>query len=94
VKVGDLRIDPVVDGNAFFTPTVSFKGSTEELWNAHPEVLYPSGAVEFGFGGFVVRGSGDGVILVDTGTGELTGNDQFAQTGQLLGEPGQARSGC
>jgi glyoxylase-like metal-dependent hydrolase (beta-lactamase superfamily II) len=68
VKVGDLRIDPVMDGWGAFPPTRAFRGTTEQDWIPHRDLLDGEGRLRFSMGGFLVRGAGR-VTLVDLGLG-------------------------
>lgn len=74
--IGDLRIDPVLDGSGRFTPTRAFRGTTDEQWAAHADLLDADGLLGFAMGGFLVRGhdrrSHDRAVLVDLGVGPRT----------------------
>ena len=43
MHVGDIRIDPVIDGTGRFSPTKSFRGTTEEQWAVHRDLLDEDG---------------------------------------------------
>ena len=43
MHVGDLRIDAVLDGTGRFSPTKSFRGTTEEQWAVHRDLLDEDG---------------------------------------------------
>lgn len=68
MRVGEYRIDPVIDGTGAFEPTKAFRGTTEEQWAPHRDLLDADGKLEFVMGGFLVRGGGR-TTLVDTGLG-------------------------
>ncbi|MGH9054883.1 MAG: MBL fold metallo-hydrolase [Acidimicrobiales bacterium] len=84
MRVGDLRVDPVVDGSGRFQPTKSFRGTTDEQWAAHRDLLDEDGLLGFAMGGFLVRGRGH-TILVDLGLGpkSFLGIDGGAFLGEL-----------
>jgi glyoxylase-like metal-dependent hydrolase (beta-lactamase superfamily II) len=69
MNVGELQIDPVIDGAGRFSPTRSFRGTTDEQWALHQDLLDDDGLLGFAMGGFLVR-SGDRTVLVDLGLGE------------------------
>jgi len=71
MKVGRLRIDPVVDGTARFPPTASFRGTTEAQWKVHSDLLDADGLLGFAIGAFLIRGGGR-TVLVDAGLGQGT----------------------
>jgi glyoxylase-like metal-dependent hydrolase (beta-lactamase superfamily II) len=71
VLLGDLRIDPVLDGTGRFLPTKSFRGTTEAQWARHRDLLDKDGMLHFAMGGFVIR-TGDRTVLVDLGLGPRT----------------------
>ncbi|HLH46309.1 MAG TPA: MBL fold metallo-hydrolase [Acidimicrobiales bacterium] len=66
--VGEVRVDPVVDGSGWFEPTKSFRGTTPEQWAVHRDLLDTEGRLGFSMGGFLVRHAGR-VVLVDVGLG-------------------------
>ncbi len=68
MRLGDLQVDPVLDGVGRFRPTAAFRGSTEEQWEQHRDLLDDDGLLGFAMGGFLVR-SGDRTVLVDLGVG-------------------------
>ena len=82
MQVGNLSIDPVLDGSARFAPTDAYLGTTDEEWAPHRGLLADDGTVEFALGGFLVRGAGDRVVLVDAGVGTIA-HPPF-QGGQLI----------
>jgi glyoxylase-like metal-dependent hydrolase (beta-lactamase superfamily II) len=82
MQVGDITIDAVIDGIMRLPATVAYqgmgvgsapndaKGSNEEDWTPHRNLLSDDGMLEMALGGFLVR-THDRVVLVDTGLGEL-----------------------
>lgn len=68
MKVGDISIDPVIDGAGAFEPTLAFRGSTPEQWAVHQDLLDEDGKLGFSMGGFLIRGLGR-TTLVDLGLG-------------------------
>jgi len=68
MKVGELRIDPVIDGLGRFEPTKAFRGTTPEQWAPHRDLLDEDGRLGFAMGGFLIRGPGQ-TTLVDLGLG-------------------------
>lgn len=68
MHVGEYRIDPVMDGYGAFDPTKAFRGTTEEDWAVHRDLLDANGKIGFSMGGFLVRGGGR-TTLVDLGLG-------------------------
>ena len=86
MQIGDLSIEPVFDGVMKAKPT-AFKGSTDEQWAPHRRFLDKDGMVELALGGFLVRGPGERLVLVDTGigvgSGVSAGGNQYVG-GELL----------
>lgn len=68
MKVGEITVDPVIDGTFPLEPTAIFSGTGEEEWAPHRDLLDPDGKLRFTTGGFLVR-SRDRVALVDLGVG-------------------------
>ncbi len=64
MQVGDLRIDPVIDGTGRFVPTKSFRGTTDEQWALHRDLLDDDGLLEFSMGGFLIRGESRTVLSI------------------------------
>ncbi|MBO0728158.1 MAG: MBL fold metallo-hydrolase [Acidimicrobiaceae bacterium] len=69
--VGDVAVEGIIDGAGRFPPTKSFRGTTEEQWAVHRDLLDEDGLLGFSMGGFLLR-SGDRVALVDLGVGRRT----------------------
>ena len=93
MQVGNLRIDPVIDGVGRFQPTRAFRGTTPEQWEPHRDLLDADGLLGFSMGGFLVRGA-DHVTLVDLGLGPrsflgIDGGAFLDQLRQLGVEPDQ-----
>jgi glyoxylase-like metal-dependent hydrolase (beta-lactamase superfamily II) len=72
MNIGELVVEPIVDGAMRASPT-SFKGTTVEQWAPHQRFLNPDGTIEFALGGFLVRAPGAGPVLVDCGIGPRSG---------------------
>jgi len=79
MQVGDIEILPVLDGVARMPPTEAYlagvdeerpRGGEEADWAPHASFLADDGLLEMAMGGFLVR-SGDRVVLVDTGLGDI-----------------------
>jgi glyoxylase-like metal-dependent hydrolase (beta-lactamase superfamily II) len=76
MEIGHLRVDPVSDGAGFFDPG-AFRGTTPEMWANHKQFLTDDGKIELALGGFLIRGAGDRVILVDNGIGPTPPGSRF-----------------
>ena len=79
MRVGEISIAPVIDGVARVKPTVAYrsmgaasgaKGTNEADWAPHRSLIAEDGMLEIALGGFLLR-TGDRVVLVDTGLGDL-----------------------
>ena len=68
MEVGDYRVDPVMDGWGAFVPTKAFRGTTDDDWAPHRDLLDGEGKLGFSMGGFLIRGGGR-TTLVDLGLG-------------------------
>lgn len=85
MRVGELQVDPIIDGIGRFSPTEAFAGTGESDWAAHRDLLNPDGTVDLAYGGFLIRGAGDHIILVDAGVGDtITWHGQQFAAGMLL----------
>ena len=85
MQIGELEVLPVLDGVAHFAPTDAFaagKGKDAADWAPHQQFLDASGQLEIALGGFLVRGGGDRLVLVDAGIGTLQAGGFVG--GQLL----------
>ena len=69
--IGDIEIQPVIDGVARMRPTDAFAGTTDDDWSQHRRFLADDGMLEMQLGGFLLR-IGDRVVLVDAGLGSIT----------------------
>jgi glyoxylase-like metal-dependent hydrolase (beta-lactamase superfamily II) len=81
VRLGNLTIDPVMDGVARVRPTEAFAGTKDRDWAPHRKFLDADGNLELALGGFLVRGGGR-TILVDAGIGTIT--SELFDGGRLL----------
>jgi glyoxylase-like metal-dependent hydrolase (beta-lactamase superfamily II) len=80
--VGDIRIDPVLDGVLRATPTEALiRRGVDDAWAAHADLLDEDGLLPLPVGGYLIR-SGDRVMLVDAGLGPYSGDGM--QSGELL----------
>lgn len=79
MRVGEISIEPVLDGVARIEASAAYRGmgtvtgargTNQEDWSPHLDLLDPDGMLEMALGGFLLR-SGDRVILVDTGMGDM-----------------------
>jgi glyoxylase-like metal-dependent hydrolase (beta-lactamase superfamily II) len=82
MQVGEITIDAVMDGMMRMPATAAYqgmeagsvpavgKGTKEEDWAPHRDLLSADGMLEMALGGFLVR-TPERVVLVDTGLGEL-----------------------
>jgi glyoxylase-like metal-dependent hydrolase (beta-lactamase superfamily II) len=94
MKIGDITIEPLLDGTALFDPTflwsknaTSGRGREENDWDRQSEFLMPDGQIKFALGGFLVHGMGDRVVVVDLGIGPGTMPGPFpVQGGRMLEE--------
>jgi glyoxylase-like metal-dependent hydrolase (beta-lactamase superfamily II) len=73
MNIGDLVVEPIYDGVMRAPATVFFAGTTGEQWAPHQQFLEPDGMIRFDLGGYLVRGAGDRVVLVDAGIGPRSG---------------------
>ncbi len=79
MRVGQIDIQPVLDGVARIPPTEAYRlgganptgrGTDEADWAPHRSLLGDDGMLELALGGFLVR-NGERVMLVDTGVGNI-----------------------
>ena len=56
---------------AYRTGPAGLKGGDDADWEPHQDLL-DDGMVEFVFGGFLIRGAGDRVMIVDGGIGAVS----------------------
>ena len=91
VKIGELQVLPVFDGSTDLAPTGMYRlgpeemlGGDEDDWAPHRDLLADDGTLELVFGGFLVRGAGDRLILVDGGVGRDAHGGTGVTGGHLL----------
>jgi glyoxylase-like metal-dependent hydrolase (beta-lactamase superfamily II) len=89
LQIGELAVLSLFDGSVKVPATGAYrmgppglKGSDPEDWEPHRGLL-DDGMVEFVFGGFLIRGAGDRLLLVDGGVGALP-DPQYGVTGGSL----------
>ncbi len=70
IKVGDVSVTFVPDGEVHAVTTAFFPTSHAEAWEEHDRWLDTDGRVTFTVGAFLVR-SGDRTVLVDCGVGAV-----------------------
>ena len=70
MRVGDLEIVPLFDGEAKVPPTAAYPGTTDADWVPHQRWLTHDGMLEFPLGSFLLRTAGR-TILIDAGLGPL-----------------------
>ena len=94
MQIGDLEVLSLFDGKAsvpatgaYRTGPTGLKGGDAADWEPHQDLL-DDGMVEFVFGGFLVRGAGDRVILVDGGIGAAPDPQYGLGGGELLASLG------
>ena len=72
MKIGTLTVDSVRDGQAVLPPSAAYAGRDDADWAPHRDLLDADGNLSLALGGFLVRGIGDRVVLVDAGVGNIT----------------------
>jgi glyoxylase-like metal-dependent hydrolase (beta-lactamase superfamily II) len=73
MNIGDLVAEPLYDGVMRAPATLFYGGTTTEQWAPHQRFLEPDGMIRFDLGGFLVRGRGERVMLIDAGMGPRSG---------------------
>jgi glyoxylase-like metal-dependent hydrolase (beta-lactamase superfamily II) len=73
MKIGNLVAEPIYDGVMRAPATLFYSGTTTETWAPHERFLEPDGMIRFDLGGFLLRGAGDRVVLIDAGIGPRSG---------------------
>jgi glyoxylase-like metal-dependent hydrolase (beta-lactamase superfamily II) len=73
MNIGDLVAEPIYDGVMRAPATIFYGGTTLEQWAPHQRFLEPDGMIRFDLGGFLVRGRGQRVVLIDAGMGPRSG---------------------
>lgn len=69
MRINDIEVSPVIDVIGRSKPTELFLGTAEVDWLPHRALLDHDGMLESAIGGFLIRGCGDRLILVDAGLG-------------------------
>ena len=86
MKIGEMQIDSLIDGEAAVDPALLYGGEappTEEDWEPYRKFLDPcTGQAINTIGGFLVR-FGDRVVLVDAGMGPQIGGQEIYACGAL-----------
>jgi len=70
IKVGEIRITYLPDGDARVSPTLNIPASNDALWAAHQEFLDEDGKLVLSLGGFLVE-TGEQKVIVDLGIGDV-----------------------
>jgi glyoxylase-like metal-dependent hydrolase (beta-lactamase superfamily II) len=70
MRVGDISIEPVVDGTCTFAISDPFLSMPAEAWEPHRRFLTSDGRLELVLGGFLVR-TKDRVVVIDCGVGRV-----------------------
>lgn len=70
MRVGDLEIVPLIDGEFSRPATEAYPSTTEADWEPHKRWLTHEGNIELAIGCFLIR-SGDRRLLVDAGLGSI-----------------------
>jgi glyoxylase-like metal-dependent hydrolase (beta-lactamase superfamily II) len=65
----DFPVIALLDGSMTFMPTTIFPTSTAQEWTRHQRLLSGDGALVMPFGGYLVRGTNDRLVLIDAGGG-------------------------
>jgi glyoxylase-like metal-dependent hydrolase (beta-lactamase superfamily II) len=73
MHIGDVSVEPIYDGVMRAPATVFYRGTDEQQWAPHQRFLEADGMIRFDLGGFLVRGPGSSVVLVDAGLGPRSG---------------------
>ena len=76
IRVGDLVVQPILDGVAILEPAMfTLAGDEPSDWTGHEHLLGADGKLTVPVGAFVVR-TGEDIVLMDAGVGE-TDDDMF-----------------
>lgn len=73
MQIGELSVEAIYDGVMRAPATLFYGTTTSEQWAPHQRFLEPDGMIRFDIGGFLIRGGGDRVVLVDAGLGPRSG---------------------
>jgi glyoxylase-like metal-dependent hydrolase (beta-lactamase superfamily II) len=89
LTLGPIRVDSILDGHMGVAPHVLYPHITEREWAGGAAThLGPDGNVPLDYGGYLLRGSGGRVILVDAGGGSqfasVEGKSVLYEGGRLL----------
>ncbi|WP_327675577.1 MBL fold metallo-hydrolase [Kitasatospora sp. NBC_00458] len=68
IRLGDIRVSYVPDGDVRLRPLPLLRDTTDEVWAAHPEYLDATGHLVGSVGGLLVE-HGDRALLIDAGFG-------------------------
>src|SRR5579872_2724236 len=86
--IGDLTVEPILDGSIRAPAVAFYTTTTDEQWEPHRRFLQDDGMLQFDVGGFLVRAPGDRTLLVDAGLGPQSGTMRSGlgtfQGGELL----------
>jgi glyoxylase-like metal-dependent hydrolase (beta-lactamase superfamily II) len=81
IGVGDLVVQPILDGVAILEPRMFTVGDEPSDWTGHEHLLGADGKLTVPVGAFVVR-TGEDIVLMDAGVGET--DDEMFQGAALL----------
>ncbi len=81
IRVGDLIVQPVLDGTATLETNMFTVGDAETDWENHKHLLDEQGKLNVPVGAFVVRTSNE-VVLLDAGVGDV--HDEMFDGGRLI----------
>lgn len=70
MRIGELDVLPLLDGEFRAPPTRMYENTTEADWEPHKRWLTHDGMIELAIGCFLVR-SGDRRVLIDAGLGTV-----------------------
>src|SRR3974390_3254858 len=83
MEIGNLRVDPVLDGSFRMRPTDLYAGTTEQAWQPHRDLLDQDGRLEVATGGCRVRGNSR-VVPVGLGAGPAATDSAARKDGRFL----------
>jgi glyoxylase-like metal-dependent hydrolase (beta-lactamase superfamily II) len=83
MKIGDIEITPLVDGELSVPATAAYPSTTEADWEPHKRWLTHDGRIELTIGCFLIRTAGR-AILVDAGLGRNIEGDGWRFAGGRL----------
>ena len=55
MRLGEIDIEPIIDGSVRFPPSAVFRGTGDADWEPHRSLLDEKGMLELAMGGFLVR---------------------------------------